>query len=141
MCDFCVLSPTQRAGLLKKFHTLLEKNGRILLDVQSLHAFTAKEESVSYEHNQLNKFWSENDYYAFVNSFKYEDAKVSLDKYPIVEETESYEVYNWFQCYSVEMLKKEFAQAGLVIESVYKNVAGDAYDPEHEEFAIVARRE
>ena len=140
MCDFCVLSPSQRKVLLDKFYNLLSDAGSVLLDVQSLKAFEDKEESAIYEHNQLYKFWSANDYYAFVNSFKYENEKVSLDKYTIVEEEKSYVVYNWFQYFSPEMLKREFENSGLTLKAIYKDVAGSEYLEEHTEFAIVAMK-
>lgn len=140
MCDFCVLSPTQRRILLDKFYRLLSNEGSILLDVQSLRAFDDKEESSMYEHNQLYKFWSENDYYAFVNTFKYDDEKLSLDKYTIIEENNSYDIYNWFQYFSVESLRHELKQAGLKIKAVYKNVAGENYIAENSEFAVVIQK-
>ena len=33
MCDFCALSPTQRKGILSKFHRILKPSGSVLLDV------------------------------------------------------------------------------------------------------------
>ena len=44
MCDYCALSPTQRKGLLRKFHKILKPSGSVLLDVYSLSAFEQKEE-------------------------------------------------------------------------------------------------
>ncbi|WP_373070433.1 class I SAM-dependent methyltransferase [Sulfurimonas sp.] len=140
MLDFCVLSPYQRKILLDKFYNLLSDDGSILLDVQSLKAFDEKEEISTYEHNQLFNFWSANDYYGFVNTFKYEDEKVSLDKYTIIEESKSYVVYNWFQYFSPETLQKELENSGLTIKSIYKDVAGSVYDENHTEFAVVATK-
>ena len=62
MCDFCALSPTQRNGLLCKFHEILKPGGSVLLDAYSLSAFEQKEEGATYEVNQLNGFWSPNKY-------------------------------------------------------------------------------
>jgi len=47
MCDYCALSPTQRKGLLSKFHKILKPNGSVLLDVYSLSAFEKREETAS----------------------------------------------------------------------------------------------
>jgi len=138
MCDFCALSPSQRKVLLSKFFDLLNDGGAILLDVYSLKAFDKREESSVYEHNQLNQFWSAKDYYGFVNTFKYDDERVVLDKYTIVQENSSKVVYNWLQYFSVKSLKEEFLEAGLIIESVYKDVAGGEFSQESEEFAIIA---
>ena len=85
MCDFCALSPTQRKGILSKFQRILKPSGSVLLDVYSLSAFEQKEEVATYEVNQLNGFWSPNKYYGFLNTFKYDEEKVALDKYTIIE--------------------------------------------------------
>ena len=140
MCDFCVLSPTQRKKMLGKFHTILKPDGSVLLDVNSLAAFEKREEAAAYEKNHLNNFWSPNDYYGFLNTFRYEVDKVILDKYTIVEESCARTVYNWFQYFSPEMLEKEFGECGFTIEKLYSDVAGSVYDPESSELAIVAKK-
>ena len=86
MWDFCALASLQRAGLLLKFKKFLSKDGRIVLDSYSLVQFTNKKVEFCCEKSELNGFWSDAPYYAFVSSFKYEADKVSLDKYTIIEE-------------------------------------------------------
>jgi 2-polyprenyl-3-methyl-5-hydroxy-6-metoxy-1,4-benzoquinol methylase len=85
MCDFCALSPAQRKGILRKFHKILKTGGSVLLDVYSRMAFDQREEVATYEMNLLNGFWSPNKYYGFLNTFKYYNGKIVLDKYTIVE--------------------------------------------------------
>ena len=140
MCDFCVLSPEQRKKMLSKFNSLLKLDGSVLLDVYSLNSFNQKEESATYELNQLNGFWSQEDYYCFVNTFKYETEKVILDKYTIIEESRKREVYNWLQCYSKDSLKNEFEENGFKVEELYSDVAGKAFDSESAEIAIVTKK-
>lgn len=140
MCDFCALSPGQRRHMLNKFYTLLDSGGSILLDVYSLKAFEQREEAATYEENLLDGFWSQNKYYGFLNTFKYEQEKVILDKYTIVEAERAQTVYNWMQCFSPETLEKEFAECGFAIEKFYSDVAGSPYNPETVEFAVVAKR-
>ena len=140
MCDFCVLSPEQRKKMLSKFNSLLKPDGSVLLDVYSLNSFNQKEESASYEFNQLNGFWSPEDYYCFVNTFKYEKEKVILDKYTIIEESRKRVVYNWLQCYSKDSLRNEFEENGFKVEKLYSNVAGRAFTSESTEIAIVAKK-
>jgi len=140
MCDFCVLSPEQRKKMLSKFHSLLKPDGSVLLDVYSLNSFNQREESATYEWNQLNGFWSQEDYYCFVNTFKYETEKVILDKYTIIEEMRKRVVYNWLQYYSKESLQNEFEDNGFKVEELYSNVAGKAFDSESTEIAIVAKK-
>jgi 2-polyprenyl-3-methyl-5-hydroxy-6-metoxy-1,4-benzoquinol methylase len=140
MCDFCALSPAQRAILLTKFRSLLKPGGAVLLDVYSMKAFDKREESVSYEHNQLNGFWSDEEYYCFVNVFKYDKEKVILDKYTIVEKSGERQIFNWLQYYTVDSLEDEFNQNGLTVKNIYANVAGDPPTSESEEFAVAAKQ-
>ena len=140
MWDFCALSPAQRKTLLGIFNSVLNNRGALLLDVLSLNSFNGKSESASYELNQLNHFWASDDYYSFLNTFKYEKEKVSLDKYTIVEESQTRVVYNWMQYYSQETLRAEFQENGFELENIYLNVAGDAFDQTADEFAVVARK-
>ena len=139
MCDYCALSPAQRKIMLEKFKVILKPEGSILLDVYSLNAYDKKEESATYEKNQLFGFWSPNDYYAFVNSFKYDDEKIALDKYTIIENHMPIrEVFNWLQHFNPEMIHDELESAGLTIKEYYANVAGDEFYPGADEYAVQA---
>jgi SAM-dependent methyltransferase len=140
MCDFCALSPTQRKKILAKFYTVLKAGGAVLLDVYSLTAFEQREESAIYEKNLLHGFWSPDEYYGFLNTFKYKQEKVILDKYTIFEASRKRVVYNWLQYFSMESLTKEFAENGFELKEMYSDVAGSAYNPESPEVAIVAKK-
>lgn len=126
------------SGLLKTFHAVLKPNGSVLLDVYSLAAFAQKEAVATYELNQLKGFWSANRYYGFLNTFTYEEEKVTLDKYTIIESGRSLIVYNWLQHFTPEDLEREFVEAGFTIQGLYSDVAGGAYKKELGEFAVVA---
>jgi cyclopropane fatty-acyl-phospholipid synthase-like methyltransferase len=140
MCDFCALSPTQRKGLLRKFHKILKPSGSVLLDVYSSSAFEQREEVTTYEINQLNGFWSPNKYYGFLNTFKYDKEKTSLDKYTIIELDRARTVYNWLQYFSLEDLEREFRESSFSVKEPYSDVAGTPYDQKSSEFAVIARR-
>jgi len=140
MCDFCALSSTQRKETLRKFHRILKPNGSVLLDVYSLSAFEQKEEVATYEVNQLNGFWSPNKYYGFLNTFKYDEEKVVLDKYTIIELDRARKVYNWLQYFTPEDLESEFIEAGFSVKGFYSDVTGTPYDRKSSEFAVVANR-
>ena len=140
MCDFCALSPTQRKGLLSKFYQILKPSGSVLLDVCSLSAFEQREETAIYEVNQLNGFWSQNRYYGFLNTFKYDEEKVWLDKYTIIESDRTRKVYNWLQYFAPEDLEREFIAAGFSVKGLYSDVAGTPYDRKSSEFAVIAHR-
>jgi SAM-dependent methyltransferase len=139
-CDFCALSPLQRKILLAKFHTLLKTGGSVLLDVHSLNTFNSKDEIATYERNQLDNFWSPENYYGFLNVFKYDKEKVTLDKYTIIEEARTRIIYNWLQYFSQDSLREEFEENGFEAEEFYSDVAGSSFSPESPDIAIIARK-
>lgn len=140
MCDFSALSPDQRAALLDTFRSCLAEDGRIVFDVHSLADFERKQSGLHFAQNLQNGFWSSQPYFGFLAKFKYETEKVSLDKYVIVEPHRRREIYNWLQYFSVDALERELAEAGLEVESVLGDVAGNDFDSGASEFAVVAKR-
>jgi hypothetical protein len=140
MCDLCALSPEQRSTMLRKFHGLLAPGGAVLLDVYSLAAFAGRKERATCEIGLLDGFWSPHRYYGFLNTFTYDEEKVVLDKYTIVEEARTRTIYNWLQYFSPEALEHELNGCGLDVEKCYADVAGSTYNPEHTEFAVLARK-
>ncbi len=140
MCDFCVLSPAQRRHLLAIFHRSLKDGGTVLLDAYSMAAYSERTEASFYEKNQLNQFWCEEDYYCFVNTFKYDAEAVVLDKYDIFPKRGAPQtVYNWLQYFSAERLTEELSAAGFVMTDRYSDVSGGPFSERHSEFAVVAK--
>jgi len=140
MCDFCALSPAQRKRILNTFHKILKPDGSVLLDVYSLSAFEQRKEIATYEMNQLNGFWSPNRYYGFLNTFKYDEEKVVLDKYTIIEPERTRQVYNWLQYFTTEYLERELIEAGFFVKEIYSDVAGNPYNQKLSEFAVIASK-
>lgn len=141
MCDFCALSPKQRKQLLANVRGYLKPHGVFLFDVYSLRAFDARAEEVCYAPNLLDGFWSDQAYFGFLNTFKYPSDHVVLDKYTIVQEAGTRVVYNWLQYYAPEALERELAESGFCVAEQLGNVAGDAFDEQSHEFAVVSRVE
>ena len=139
-CDFCALSPTQRKTILDKFYQFLKPGGSVLLDVHSLNTFNAITAKAIYERNLLDHFWSPNDYFGFLNTYKYEAEKVTLDKYTIIEENRTRVYYNWLQHFNRESLKKEFEKGGFTIEDFYSGVCGTPFSEDSQDIAIVAQK-
>lgn len=139
-CDFCALSPAQRKILLAKFHKFLKPGGAVLLDVFSLNVFNNRDEVVTYEYNQLDHFWSPENYYGFLSTFKYGKEKVTLDKYTIVEETRTRVIYNWLQYFSPDSLRQELEENGFEVVEFYSDVAGSVFSSNSPDMAVVARK-
>jgi hypothetical protein len=110
-----------------------------IVDSYSLSAFEQRQEAATYELNQLNGFWSPSRYYGFLNTFKYDEKKVVLDKYTIIEPERTRQVYNWLQYFAPEDLEKEFVKAGFWVKGIYSDVAGNPYNSKSSEFAVIAK--
>jgi len=141
MCDLCALGPEQRGRLLAKLLACLNPGGALVFDAYTLAAFAAREEAATYAPNQLQGFWSAAPYYGFVNTFKYPDAQVVLDKYTIVEEARTKVVYNWLQYFEPTALEAELVQRGFADVELLGDVAGGDFDPTESEFAVVAKKQ
>ena len=140
MCDYCALSPLQREKLVQIFHKLLKPNGLILLDAYTLEAYKKRKEQSVYEMNLLNGFWSSKKYYGFLNTFKYNEQKVVLDKYTIIEEDRNSVIYNWLQYFSPESLKEELKKGNFIVQNLYSDISGSSYDSQSEEMALVLKK-
>jgi len=139
-CDFTAIGPAARAVLLDKFRRLLKPDGAVMLDVYRPAYFRRREAVTTYERNHMQGFWSPDDYFTFVNTFKYEAEQLILDKYTVVEASRTRTFYNWQQAFTREMLARELAEHGLAVREWYADVAGHPYDPEAAEMAVVAGR-
>jgi hypothetical protein len=137
-CDLCPLSPQRRKTLFGKFRRHLKPGGHILLDVCSLAQFEPKIEQTVCERNLLSGFFSANDYFGFLTTFKYDSNNVSLDKYTIVERGGVRRFYNWLQHYGVEELTAELKDNGFAVQEVHSNVAGDPCKADSPVLAVVA---
>lgn len=139
-CDFCALSPSQRKTMLEKYYRFLKPGGFVLLDVHSLNTFDAITEKAVYEKNQMDHFWSADDYYAFQTTFKYDAEKVTLDKYTIIEKNRTRVVYNWLQHFSRDSLTREFEETGFCVDAIYSDVCGTPFSAGTMDMAIVAQK-
>ena len=110
------------------------------MDVHSVNTFNNREESALYELNQLDGFWSPEKYYGFLNTFKYDEEKVTLDKYTIIEKERTRIIYNWLQYFTRDSLSEEFKASGFEIKEYYSDVAGLSYCQDASDIAIVAKK-
>ena len=138
-CDLCALSPKRRSTLFGKIQRHLKPQGQVLLDVCSPAQFETRTEQTVCQPNLLDGFFSPNEYFGLQATFRYDDERVTLDKYAIVEPDETRFFYNWLQYYTVGELQAELQQYGFQADEVYANVAGDSYDAESPVFAVVAQ--
>ena len=138
--DLCALSPEQREVVYGRFRDHLEDDGVAILDVLSLNHYETVEEASSYEFCEGGGFWSPVAHYVFLNVFKYAREKLLLYKNSVVEERRTRVVYNWLQCFSMEMLESEMRECGLQVEDRYSDLAGAPFDAKSPEMAVVVRK-
>ena len=137
--DYCALSPSQRKKLLTIIKQHLKPGGHFILDVVSQNYFYNVTEKAGYELEGQNGFWSKDEAYIFHNCFKYESEFVTLDKFSIFESNRSWEVYNWMQSFTLESLKAELSEFGLMFTDQIGDLTGAVYDQKSEQFALIAQ--
>lgn len=139
-CDLCPLSPAQRKILLGKIRKSLSPNGTFVFDVASTKAFEGVSETTMFGHNYMGGFWSPNDYFAFHNCYRYEDENISLDHFAIVEETGSWDVYNWMQYFTPKSIEAELKANGFeMIDVVNGFGANKENETDETTFGVIAR--
>lgn len=138
--DLCALSPEQRSGLLARIRDALKPGGAFICDVFSGGQYAERTETVTYGRRFMNGFWASGDYFGFLNTFLYDDLRLALDRYLIVEPQRMREVFNWLQYFDPGELSAELADAGFAIEKVVDAVSGDRWREAPREFAVIAKR-
>jgi SAM-dependent methyltransferase len=138
-CDYCVLSDSQRKLLLRILKDSMKEDGHIFMDVCTGRMYQKIEEGISFQCFKDGGFWSPRHHYEFKSTFKYDVSRVSLDKYTIVEEKKTFEIYNWLKHFTLAELEKEFKESGLEIAEVYSDVRGTPYSTASEVMAVVGK--
>lgn len=136
-CDYCALSDSQRADLLKVFKGMMTKESRIFIDVHTKVLYKSFQEGMSFKYQPQGGFWREKPYYEFLSRFKYDD--ITLEKYNVYTDDETLEIYNWLKCFNREAIEQELGKHGLMIESFYSDVAGRAYEESSDTMALVIK--
>jgi len=146
--DFSALSPLQIKVLFSRLRKFLKSDGFFVFDVYSTRMVSCKKESVACSYSETFSkedfwahFWSDRPHYLFSNSFVYEKEAVLLDKYTIIEEARTREIFNWLQCYSLSSLQEVCYEHGCCVVEYYSDLAGTPYHEDSLEFAVVVKKE
>jgi SAM-dependent methyltransferase len=138
--DYCALSPAQRATLLKRIAAMLRPGGYLLFDVFSRPQFGQVEEGFVCERRLMNGFWAEGDYFGFKITHRYEDLALALDRYLIVEEKRTREIYNWMQYLMPDKTDAELRAAGFETAEIFDLVTGGKWIAKSAPFGVLARK-
>jgi SAM-dependent methyltransferase len=123
--DFCVLSPSQRTTLLDRVREMLNPGGHLVMDVAAMGSFAAKEEYTQIEGNLMQGFWAEGDYVGIQRTSVYPEEQLSLDRFMIIEPTETWQIFNWFQHFTPEGLQAELSAAGFTVDQMVGDLTGE----------------
>lgn len=138
--DYCALSSDHRKSLLAKIHDMLKPGGKVVLDVVGMGSFAAKHEGTIVESNLMGGFWAEGDYVGIQRTILYPDEALSLDRILIIEPTESWQIFNWFQYYTPERLSEELGEAGFKIDTLMGSLAGVPLTDDCEFMGVIATK-
>jgi SAM-dependent methyltransferase len=122
--DLCALSPTQRQKLLGRMREMLNPGGHIVFDVAAIGSFAQKEDVTIIQDKLMGGFWAPGDYVGIQRTFVYPEERLSLDRYLIVEPSETWQIYNWFQYFTPESIEAELQNAGLEIDQMVGDLSG-----------------
>ena len=136
--DLCVLSPDQRATLLGKMRKMLNPGGHIVLDVAGPGLLHGRQEITLIEDRLMGGFWAAGDYVGIQKSFVYEELLLALDRYVIVEPNETWEIYNWFQHFTPQMIREELGESGFAVVNMAGDLAGKPLTGDGELIGVIA---
>ncbi|NOQ41916.1 MAG: methyltransferase domain-containing protein [Desulfuromusa sp.] len=136
--DLCALSPAQRKKLLRRMHEMLNLGGHIILDVAGIGSFAQKEEVTIIQNKLMGGFWAADDYVGIQRTFVYPEEYLSLDRYLIVEPSETWQIYNWLQYFTPESIETELRSAGFQIDQMAGDLSGAPLEPGSDLIGIIA---
>lgn len=136
--DLAVLAPDRRRALLGRVAGLLADGGRFVFDVPTVATLRLREETVEQGPNLMGGFWSAQPYHGVHHTFVYEEERVTLDRYEIVERDRTRTFSSWLQHFNVDALRAELAVAGLGIASLHGDVTGAPVPDGAEQLCVVA---
>ena len=140
-CDFCVLSPRQRATLLERIGEMLTPGGHLVLDVAGVSTFEKKSETTLIEKKLMNGFWAEGEYVGIQRSFLYPDELLSLDRYLIIEPDNEWEIFNWFQHFTALSIEAELNDAEFKVEQMNNSLSSKVLLPDSAVIGVIARKQ
>jgi SAM-dependent methyltransferase len=138
--DYCALPPQDRQHLLHRIHSMLNRGGKLVMDVVADTAFPEAGEQLAVEENLMGGFWADSDYVGMHRTWLYSDLKLSLDHYVIVEPGDHWEILNWMQYFSPEHLVGELEDAGYVVCTQVASLTGETLTDSSREIAMITER-
>jgi SAM-dependent methyltransferase len=138
--DYCPLNPEQRKRLLNNIQRALKPNGKFALDVSTRECRK--------QHGNKNRwyatktgFWKPGPHLVLEEGFDYPEQSIWLDQYTVIEADGKMSVYrNWFQDYTPETITDELTRSDFVIESLWGDLTGQAYNSTSEWIGLITHK-
>ena len=110
----------------------------MVLDVAGMGAYDRREEASAVERNLMGGFWSAGNYVGMQKTFKYDEYRLVLDRYAIVEPHSTWEIFNWFQHYSPKSISEELELHDFTVNQMTGGLTGEDLEDRSELIGIVA---
>ena len=138
-CDFCVLSPENRATLLNNIYQALKPNGFLIFDVFSSCNFDEKEEQTSYQYYDHSNFWNQYPHLCLNALYKYEN-RVIVNQTIVVTDADIHCYNIWERYFTLEEIVTEVQIAKFRNINSYDDIAGKTYDSKSPVICITAQK-
>ena len=137
--DFCVLNNNDRTVFLQNIYNALNPYGYFVFDVS-----TPSIESGNIENSSWNAFktgfWSDNEHLLLENLFFYNNKKIRLKQYVVIEKDRERVFRIYQQHYEPQQLTNILKQSGFNVIHCYEDLTGKPYTKNSKTMAIIAQK-
>lgn len=143
--DFGVLLPEEREILLQKIGKALKPNGTFVFDVlndKNIENKVAAMHNKNWEVSEIDGFWKPTPYLTFSESFYYQEEKVALNQYFVIDENANIQTYRfWTHYFNTDKIKTIIEKYALSIIEIRENILpeGDFFNGENVTFYKVKK--
>ena len=138
--DYCALSPVDRKQLLKIVWRSLTKGGQFVLDVTTRECRKKLGRSKGW-YAAESGFWGEKRHIVLEQGFDYPEELIYLDQYIVIDEDDGIRVFrDWFQDFSVDLIRKELEVGEFHVLGLYADLLGNSFAEDSEWIGIVAEK-
>jgi hypothetical protein len=126
--------------LLKNVWRSLTKGGQFVLDVTT-RACRKKFGRSNGWYAAEGGFWSEKPHIVLEEGFDYPEELIHLDQYIVIDEDDGIRVFrDWFQDFSVDLIRKELEAGEFHVLGLYADLLGNPCAEDSEWIGIVAEK-
>lgn len=124
--DFGVLTPHERTRVLGNIYNSLKTGGKLILDVLNDDYPAPESEATSWEAHEAG-FWRNAPHLVLSTTFYYEQEKVSLDQYIVIDESGDMETYRfWTKRFTKSEITSQLRSSGFQSIECHHGVIPDS---------------